>query len=68
MGTLDAMHRNALPDADFAGPNRTYPIEDKAHAVDALARASTNAGPELKTRIDNAVYHKYPDLKPKSSD
>ena len=40
MADLDVKHRNRLPDKDFAGPNRTYPIEDKAHARNAKARAS----------------------------
>ena len=62
MGKLDAMHRDALPDNDFAGPNRTYPIEDRAHAINAEARAATNASPALRKRIDAAVHRKYPDL------
>ena len=40
MAELDTSKRNKLPDKDFAGPNRTYPIEDKAHARNAKARAA----------------------------
>lgn len=40
MAELDARKRKKLSDKDFAGPNRTYPIEDKAHARNAKARAS----------------------------
>ena len=40
MTKLTAKQRAALPDADFAGPNRTYPIEDRGHAVAAKARAA----------------------------
>ena len=40
MAELDAKKRKKLPSDDFAGPNRTYPIEDKAHARNAKARAS----------------------------
>lgn len=40
MAELDAAHRNKLPRKDFAEPaKRAYPIEDKAHARNAKARA-----------------------------
>ena len=35
MARLTAAQRNALPDSAFAGPNRSYPVEDKAHAIAA---------------------------------
>ena len=41
MAKLTADARNKLPAKDFAEPEkRAYPIEDKAHARDAKARAS----------------------------
>lgn len=41
MAELDAAQRNKLPRKDFAEPGkRAYPIEDKAHARNAKARAS----------------------------
>ncbi|TFU05872.1 hypothetical protein EUV02_02270 [Polymorphobacter arshaanensis] len=41
MTKLTKAARDALPVADFAEPDiRAYPIEDKAHARDAKARAS----------------------------
>jgi hypothetical protein len=41
MAELDANERNSLPDSKFAEPDkRKYPIEDKAHARNAKARAS----------------------------
>ena len=41
MAELDARHRNKLPKSQFAEPEkRAYPIEDKAHARNAKARAS----------------------------
>ncbi len=52
MGKLDAKKRNALPDSDFAGPGRSYPIPDKAHAANAKARAAQFASPAEKARID----------------
>jgi hypothetical protein len=40
MAVLKARQRNALPTSDFAGPGRSYPIPDKAHAVAAKSRAT----------------------------
>ncbi len=41
MAELKAKTRNKLPSKDFAEPEkRAYPIEDKAHARNAKARAS----------------------------
>ena len=45
---------------DFAGPDGTYPINDLAHARNALARAHYSSSPE---KIKNKVYKKYPELK-----
>ena len=39
MAKLTSKVRKQLPDKDFAGPGRSYPIEDKAHAADAKGRA-----------------------------
>ena len=41
MAELDTNDRKRLPDSAFAEPDkRKYPIEDKAHARNAKARAS----------------------------
>ena len=40
MAELDTKKRKKLPTKDFAGPDRSYPIEDKAHARNAKARAA----------------------------
>lgn len=41
MAELDAEKRDTLPDKAFAEPEkRAYPIEDKAHARNAKARAA----------------------------
>lgn len=41
MAELDAKKRDKLPDKAFAEPDKqAYPIEDKAHARNAKARAS----------------------------
>lgn len=52
MAKLTTKERNALPDSAFAGPNRSYPVEDAAHAKNAKARASQFAGPKLKSKVD----------------
>jgi hypothetical protein len=60
MARLDAEERKALPDSDFAGPGRTYPIEDKGHAMAAKSEASQHASPGLKSEIDAKVHNRYP--------
>ena len=37
---LTTKKRNSLPDSAFAGPGRSFPVNDKSHARNALARAS----------------------------
>lgn len=46
MGKLTTEARNALPDSVFAGPGRSYPVNNPSHAANAKARASqaVNAG------------------------
>ncbi len=40
MAELTAKARNKIPTSKFAGPDRSYPVEDKAHAANAKARAT----------------------------
>ena len=40
MAKLTAKARKKIPTSEFAGPGRSYPIEDKAHAANAKARAT----------------------------
>lgn len=40
MAKLTTEQRNKLPAKTFAGPGRSYPIPDKAHAANAKARAT----------------------------
>ena len=35
MARLTSKARDALPATDFAGPGRTFPIEDRSHAIAA---------------------------------
>lgn len=57
MTKLTTKKRNNLPKSDFAGPDRSYPIDTKARAINAKARATqmVDAGklsPSAKSRID----------------
>lgn len=54
MAKLTTKQRKALPKSDFAGPGKSYPIPDKAHAQNALARASQqrNKGAMSKAEYD----------------
>ena len=40
MAKLSTAARKRLPTSDFAGPNRSYPVENKSHAANAKARAT----------------------------
>ena len=61
MSKLTAKRRNALPAKDFAGPDRSFPIQDASHARNALARAS-QFHPELKAKIKAKVRKKFPGI------
>jgi hypothetical protein len=63
MSVLTAARRNKLPASTFAGPDRSYPINDASHARNALARASQNASPALKAKIRAKVHRKFPGIK-----
>ena len=60
MAKLTHAEREDLPKGDFVYPKtRRYPIEDAAHARDALARSSGK--PEHATVVA-AVKRKYPEI------
>lgn len=62
MAKLNAKRRNALPSSDFAYPeSRSYPIEDKTHARDALARAAAH-GPAVEAHVAAAVRKHFPGM------
>jgi hypothetical protein len=52
MARLTAAKRRSMPPSDFAGPNKTYPDEDRAHQVLAKAMASRFASSGLRKRVD----------------
>ena len=59
MSLLTAKRRNSLPTSEFAGPDRSYPIQDASHARNALARAS---GKPVEAEIRAKVHSKYPEI------
>lgn len=63
MAKLTTEHRNELSDKQFAVPSqRAYPIFDRSHAQNALARVSQYGTSDLKAKVTAAVHRKYPDM------
>ena len=63
---LTSAARNALPSSSFAMPaQRKYPIEDKSHQQNALARVSQYGSPDEKSKVRSAVMAKLKGGKPK---
>lgn len=63
MSKLTTSRRNSLGDSAFALPGRRYPIHDKSHARNALARVSQHGTSEEKKKVRAAVYRKYPHMR-----
>lgn len=62
MAKLTAKARKHIKASNFAGPHKSYPIEDKAHARNALARVAQFGSPALQARVRAAVHRKYPSI------
>jgi len=62
MAKLSYGERKELPAGDFAGPDRSYPINDPGHARNALARVSQFGSPALKAKVRAKVHKKYPSI------
>lgn len=62
MGELTSKKRNNLPRKDFAVPGRKYPVPDKAHARNALARVSQFGTSKEKAEVRAKVKSKYPGI------
>jgi hypothetical protein len=60
MAPLTTKARKEIPAKDFAGPHKSFPIENKAHARDALARAS---GKPVDAEVKAKVERKYPNIR-----
>lgn len=65
MAVLSSKQRNKLPDSAFAGPDRSYPVHDKAHAANAKARAtqqyeadnlSKSARDKIRAKANKVLY------------
>ena len=55
--------RKELPDSAFVYPKeRKYPIEDKSHAQNALARVEQHGTPAEKAKVKREVKKKYPGM------
>ena len=54
MARLSAAARKALPDSAFAGPNRSFPVQDADHAR-AAAMLDGNASAATKAKIKKAL-------------
>ena len=62
MAKLTAGKRNALPGKAFAGPERSYPINNASHARNALSRVSQFGTDDLKARVRAKVHKKFPTI------
>lgn len=67
LATLDAKKRGQLKSEDFALPPDGYPMQDIAHARNALARAAQHATPDEQATIKKRVYARWPQLKSEGS-
>lgn len=64
MAKLSGRQRKALPKSDFAEPEkRAYPINDRSHARNALARVSQHGNPSEKAKVRSEVKKKFPEIK-----
>jgi hypothetical protein len=55
MAKLSAAQRKAMPASSFAGPNRSFPVNDKNHARAALSmigNAPASARPAIKAKAN----------------
>ena len=60
MAKLTSAERKQLPSSDFAEPKeRKYPIEDRSHAQNALARVSQHGSAKQKSMVRSKVARKF---------
>ena len=68
MARLSYGERKSMPKSEFAIPSEKkggkggYPIPDKAHARNALARVSQHGSSSEKATVRAKVHAKYPDI------
>lgn len=64
MAKISGRRRKRMSTKTFALPKeRKYPIPDKSHARNALARVAAHGSPAQKKRVRAAVTRKFPSLK-----
>lgn len=64
MAKLTGKQRKKLPKSSFAiKSKRAYPIHDKAHAKNALARVKQSGTKAQQKKVRAAVTKRYPSLK-----
>jgi hypothetical protein len=67
MAKLTAASRKRISSSNFAEPeDRKYPIEDRSHSRNALARVSQHGSEAEKKKVSAAVHRKYPSIEQKS--
>jgi len=62
MAKLTTAARKRLPASTFALPGRRYPLPDRSHAANALARVSQHGTPAEKAKVRAAVHRRYPTM------
>ncbi len=69
MARLTAAQRRALPASDFAGPGRSYPVNDANHARAALSllhNAPAAARPKIRAKANAKLGGSAAPQKPKA--
>jgi hypothetical protein len=67
MAKLSTAQRKRIPKSSFAIPSKkpgsgSYPIPDKSHARNALARVAQHGTPSEKARVRAKVHAKFPGI------
>ena len=63
MTKLTTAARKKIPAKEFALPGRRYPVENKAHARNALSRVAQDGTPAEKATVRRKVHQRFPSLK-----
>jgi hypothetical protein len=63
MAKLTTADRKKIPTGEFALPGRRYPVEDEAHARNALSRVAQDGTPAEKATVRRKVRRLFPGLK-----
>jgi hypothetical protein len=66
MAKLTTATRKKIPTSEFALSGRRYPVEDEAHARNALSRVSQDGTPAEKATVRRKVRRLFPGLKQES--